>query len=499
MDDLRRLVKLVEKYGLSNFPLINLNDDKTLEANLFVLLKEDEVANDKEAASKLSVSNNGKVSYRMLKSRFKRKLLNHLHFVKFPENKTLHTNRIKVQCAKALYEAEILKTFNELRLAEKILDDALALAEQNEIHDYIVKILELQLWLCQMLAEGKKYELVSQRLRHFYELENLEKEATKLFLDILVIAKINFGSRLNLLNNYDETIGMLKRLWEQSRSSKIYYYFSFLSLQYYELKGDYQSIASFTERAELDFDKSLVHKNWFNFKFNGYMRVYALLQTGEYENGLKLAEKYIEHFDQGSINWYAFMENYISLAFYKQDYALAEELLHNVFSIKQFKILPTPQVEAWELYRRHWLLITNYIYRSEKPDLQAITDVVVLPKDKTGFNVAIIVIETLERLANPDLFEFDFDSERLKRYIVKYLRGDKAKRARIFLRLLILTIKENFDSKSILLKSKNMVSTLKRTPPPGDAFSEVEIVPYEHLWEITLRITAIREKSLHLN
>jgi hypothetical protein len=55
-------------------------------------------------------------------------------------------------------------------------------------------------------------------------------------------------------------------------------------------------------------------------------------------------------------------------------------------------------------------------------------------------------------------------------------------------RLLALTVKEDMDYSQSKKKGRYFYDKLQVTPSPGDAYAEIEIIPYEQLWEITLKI-----------
>ena len=51
---------------------------------------------------------------------------------------------------------------------------------------------------------------------------------------------------------------------------------------------------------------------------------------------------------------------------------------------------------------------------------------------------------------------------------------------------MLLVIRADFDPEKSIRKGKLWFEKMKNTPEPGDAYAEVEIIPYERLWEIVL-------------
>jgi hypothetical protein len=86
--------------------------------------------------------------------------------------------------------------------------------------------------------------------------------------------------------------------------------------------------------------------------------------------------------------------------------------------------------------------------------------------------------------------------EGLRKYQQRHLREAETLRSQLFLRLLMLTIKENFDVQACERKGQALLNRLRETPPPGEAFAEIEIIPYEELWSLTLEILRANAKEL---
>ena len=115
-------------------------------------------------------------------------------------------------------------------------------------------------------------------------------------------------------------------------------------------------------------------------------------------------------------------------------------------------------------------------------------EVLGLPKDKAGFNLSLLVLDVIKSFTNKSIDDYEPQAERIRKYSIKYMRGEKAERPRLFLRLLLLAIKEELDFARTREAGGNLSVKLSQANPPGDAFAEVEIVPYENLWEAVLII-----------
>lgn len=487
MNELKRLVNLIGKYGNGPSPLLNLQSENSLETKLFNTLKSSEVKTDDEISYLLYGEDKPSSNYRMLKSRFRKKLYNHLLFLKLPSEGLGKINEAKYQCSKLITEAYGLRLLSETKLSIKSLEQALTIAEKYSINSLKLRVLEEIKYSYYSLGDLKNYEKYSEALQASYRLDTLEREAQPLFEFTMMCSKCLIADRRELTKYIPDVLEQFRVLWENSSSSKIFNSFHRLNILYLELQGRYAEIADAIEKAEKLVITRKVNPYWFDTQFNNYIQIYALLQSQQYKLGLKLAEVYKSNFEQFTPNWFAFMENYLLLALYSKKYIKAADLLQEVAQDDYYANLQPRSLERWELYRRY----LKFMIRQEQvilPKFELTTfknELPIIIKDKSGFNLAFLILDVLESMEKRQLVDFEQQAERVRKYRVKYLKGENAERPRLFMRLLQLALLEQ-DPEDVSLKGLKLLKQLKVTPFPGDAFSEVEIIPYEHLWELVL-------------
>ena len=490
MDELVRLVNLIEERSPKSFPFINLQDDKSLETKFFNLIRQGDIVSDEEAASILYNKKGLPANYRMLKSRLRKKLLNHLHFIEFPSNKFSPSIIEKYKIQAALLEAQGLIIANEYKIADRIITQSIVSGKLNFLTTEIVKALEHKLTIHATIINKKAYHEAFQELQQYYNIEAQERTALALFHNATMELSASVRDRIFFLSEIPGVLAELYSLWEASKSPLIYNRYHILSIQYLELLGDFRAISEAVANAEDLLRQGKLHANWFNHKYNAFIRIYALLRTRQYETGLSLAPKYLLLFEPQTVNWFAFMENYLLLALHAQRYALAGELLQKSVENRFFREIQQPAKERWELYRKYLVLMSDVLPESLRIELpeDVFIELVTLPKDKAGYNLSLLVLDTIKSFTTKKIDDYESHSERIKKYIQKYMRGEKAERPKILLRLLLLALKNGLDFDQIVEASGNLSERLGQAPPPGDAFAEVEIVPYEHLWEAVLII-----------
>lgn len=487
MEELKRLAMFIDKYSISPSPLLNLQDESTLDTRLFHLLKSGGVDTDEDALQKLYGDNKSANSFRMLKSRFRKKLYHHLHFLKVPTQASLSINEAKYQCSVLITEAYALRIVSEIKLSIKTLEQALQIADKHELREIRQRILEDIKYNYYVLGDQKNYEKYRDQLSECYRLEVFDREAQDLYEFTKLCGGGLTSDRSELIKYLPDVILQFEALWSNSKSSKIYNYLHQLRILYLEQLGSYAEIASTIDEAEGLVKAGIVNKSWFSNQYNNFIKIYALLQSKQYKKGIVLAEKHLQDYRKFSANWFAFIENYLLLTLYSEAYQKAAEILAEASSGGHFLKLKTTSIERLELFRRYF----EFIIRVKGLNISSFdvrpftTDLSFVPKDKSGLNLSLLILEVMEDISRMHFKDMEQQAERVRKYRVKYLKGEKAERPRSFLRLLQMALLEP-DPDTIRAKGEKLLCQLHKAPLPGDAFADVEVIPYEHLWELVL-------------
>lgn len=179
-------------------------------------------------------------------------------------------------------------------------------------------------------------------------------------------------------------------------------------------------------------------------------------------------------------------------------------LLHEVTSIRALK-KNSVRAEQWQIKTAfvHFLADVGKIDKElivEKPlnpfRLQRfINDIQHFSKDKRGMNIAVHVIQLLFYLKDK---RYDKVSERLEsltQYSHRYLRNDDTLRSNCFIKMLLKLPEADYNP----IRTKRYVAKyhqrlLARPLELSMQSSMVEILPYEHLWDIVLELITENSK-----
>ena len=496
MDDLRKLVRIVTTRGQKSYPLLETKTKSKLktkntnkEIDLFEKIKNGTCETDQQAAKLLYNANPNDPRLKMLKSRLRKKLLNHLFFLDFSDQSLKISHRYEQKSLGLLYQARTLMNEGETSISAHLLRSALTLALQAEFTQIVLECYELLLENYSLTTATKDFYKTQNYLIKYRQLSILEQEAA----DIYYLSRLEINKSVSAKNKYLDKLNIvvqkLEDLWKKTKSANIFEFYYKLFLIQHELQGNFLEILNITASSEKLLQKGTINKKRFDDRFNKFMIVYAYLRVKEYDKGLNAADLYLDSFNRSSNNWFAFMENYFLMAMHAGKYDKATKLYSETMRNSFYKKISRTAQERWSLYGTYLYfvnpsdeLLKHFNYR------RLISSVPEHSKDKQGFNVAILILQYMYFLRSQDTDALLFRIESLKKYADRHLSHPLSQRNLLFFKLLTILVKEDLDYASAKKKGDPLLQKLTTTPVPGDAYAEIEIIPYEQLWTLILEM-----------
>jgi hypothetical protein len=489
MEEVSRLVRLVSVRGQKVIPLLDLDTAKTnKEKALFQKVQNGECQDDKEAAETLYGTTPDDARFKMLKMRLKKKLLNHLFFLDFTNNRFKVSYRHEQECLNTIHQVRILILNGEYQIAERLLNSALKISVDCEFTYITVTCLELLVVVSSETGNAKSFYATKETLTKYRTLAAYEHEAEDLFYVAKLELNKSIQSRKSFFGQLQSTLKRLRELWTLSQSYNIFDYYYMLTIWFHELTGEFTEIISMATESEQLLKDNSINEKRFDHRYNKYINVYAHLRARSFRNGLELAEQYLDDFDRSTNNWFAFMENYFLLALHAKKYDLALRLYKTVVENDFFQKINRLASERWTLYRTYLYFVNPSAELLKQFSIRdLLTAVPEYGKDKQGYNVAILIIQLMYYLREKDLEALVYRIGYLRKYMGTHLKDSFSDRSRLFFKLLLLTVREQLDPEGCRKKGKGIYEKLQNTPPPGDAYAETEIIPYEHLWDLAIQ------------
>lgn len=494
MNEIANLARIVTSRSLSALPVLDLNSRQPSKENQFVkTLAEAPDATQLQVVKALygkATPTNVRALHK-LQSRVRSKLLNQLYFLDHSDPRHLVSRRYELECLDMLHKVSILYAEREYKLSERLLQRCLALAEKGEFTQYAVLCARMLRNLHAEKRDVIPYKKAVKVLTHVQQVLALEDEAEQLYTATQLALSGTVAARRAVLAVLPERIAQLEALHRKARSFTTYNVVYRARLAYEELQGNFQEMIRVTAAASRRLKEGKLNERRFDLRFNHFVSIYAYLRSRQPVQGLRLAEEYNRDFHPSSNNWFYFQEHYVLLALHAEQYERAQELMEIITKNPAYLIQREAALQRWNLYRAY----IDFVLPPARPSIarqrQMAQWVLQLPeysRDKRGHNVAILVLQLLHFLRERNLEAVLLRLERLRKYQQRHLYEPTTVRSRLFLRLLQLIVEKNFDAAKAAERGKVLFQQLQDTAPPGEAFAEVEIIPYEHLWELVLKL-----------
>jgi hypothetical protein len=118
-----------------------------------------------------------------------------------------------------------------------------------------------------------------------------------------------------------------------------------------------------------------------------------------------------------------------------------------------------------------------------------LNEVQLYAKDKSGMNIPILIAELLYDLQTKKWSKLIDRAESLGKYRVRYINPEVQLRSHCFFKLLELTPKAAFQWEKLVVQAESIVQSIGKKADGMLAANniEIEIIPYERLWEMLLR------------
>lgn len=488
MEDLKRLVSIVTKRKQRQYPLLELKsitENSSKENIFFRYIKKGIVNSDDDASNLIYGTKSDDDRFRMLKSRLKQKLLNHLFFLDFTENNQKVSNQFEQECIQQLHQARMLMFTGEFKIAKSLVVKALTTAQRCEFTRYIVSSLEELVRIYSDNCQPHLFDDVISDLKKYRSLYTTEEAAAEhyYFIKMMIVKSVN--SRKKNLDTATESIAYLEKLWSETKSYNVFQYLLKLMLLYKELVGDFAGIIPILEEVETGkFQGITLNVNRLEESQIISSMSFAYFRAKDYESGMDYVKKHLDAFDPALSDWFDFREIYFLLSAFNKNYTTCFEIIDSAFESKYFDKLSDDVKDKWKLYNAYIHLVQSGSYYLKNNYVNILANIPEYDKDKEGFNAAILILQFMYYVDQRELDKLVEIRNELKSYMSNHFKENFSYRSRTFYKLINIVVENELDFKGVQLKSRYLVKKLSENQIVGNAYTELEIIPYEHLWDM---------------
>lgn len=497
MKEINKLVDLVTHGLKSNFDVINLTGDienPGKEQLLYNGVLRGEFPTDESAAQGMYGSDIYDQRFRMLKSRLRHKLYDLLYHINFNEPGFNHTTQIELECKEYIHKAHILFNLGENAMSEKQLNKCLALAEENQITWAQLEALELKSDILSHECKPTDFDIVIREIKDLRKIDLEERENRDLFLRIRMLMSKSIHSRNTCHEHLKKGISLTEKSWKSTKSINILLITYQLKAWLYLLHQDYQGLYKFTQEVTKEVEKSSVNPERFDFGYNSYLASRALLAAEMYKEGYKEAKAGYKFMDKSTERWFDHSETYFLLAMHNKDYTQAKAVLEEVLRNPNYSRVSEGTMGRWKVFRIYLNFATpnkGMLKRVRFSDVYEAAEYYYV--ESKGYYLTLPLLEFIHHI-NKDRLDLAMNRfDEVENYFFKKLNEPgKNPREKQFYKMLKVLKTAGFDVEKTQTKTAKYLEkmTEKKEYAP---FSDFEIIPYEHLWEIVLKtVTKIK-------
>ena len=501
MREIISLAKLISEQKIEKIDLFNGKKSLPLKSRqLYENLINGNIQNLEDVMRFVYNNQEQEANAKKLVSRLKTRLLNSLFFVDQSRDEFTDMRRAIHSISKSFVLFNILFERNERKIAISIANKTFIKAMKYEKTDFA-------LYLARHLYEH--YSIVEPSKKQISKFKNAIKLLSKvLHFELLAEEYYNEISNLYVTKKSkfsgSELTSMKLKSEELIRHQKEIKSFKFnlntynLTASYYILTNQHRKCIDCCKSALLFFDGKPYDDTLSKYMFRNNLILSAIPQRN-----FILAEQYTkENFlilSKGSYNWFNQCNYQFILLTAQGKYQKLYDLVLEVTKNKNYK--------KYVIKNQFWNVIEAYVHfliRMSKIDpsknisnknlrpfslTRFLNDVPKFSKDKRGLNVSILIIQYIFLLLDRKYSKLIDRLDALKQYSYRYLKNDESFRSNLFIKMLLKVADADFHPIAAERYTKEMYTKLLASNPSANFQStEIEVIPYEKLWEIVMEL-----------
>lgn len=500
MQDLIEIVNLIQRTKFKSNGLLEIIvEPESLMGQLYEAISQKRVTSDEDIKVLFPETMKDPGRLATIKSKLKDRLCDAVFLLGYKDSTYNDRQKAFFECTKKWGAAMILISKNARSSGINLLEKLFRHTEHFEFTELSLDIARvLRLHFGMLAGDEKRYLLYEAKLKECEELWTIERQVETLYTD-LVIRYVNSKSDKNAITEKArEFYEKARPLMAQASSFKVQMFGRLIETVIYDSQNDFISLMRVCDDA-INYFEAKEYQSTLSLLVFYYNLVICHLSAGQFDKSWAILEKLEDYVEEGSFNWFKMKELGFFTAMHAKDYQHANLLYKQVTEYSLFEFLPSPVAELWRILGAYVnLLIFVDLLRPEPNGDQVasqikfrlnrfLNEVPVFSKDKRGMNLPVLIAQFLFLLADGKSDACEERVEAMNKYRSRYLGDSETTRSRIFFKMLALVPACGFNPEILVNKAQKLRNELDQTPWHMVPQSiEVEIMPYEHLWEIVL-------------
>ncbi len=467
---------------------------ETKMARLFSLLQADADLTEAEAALQLYGDAGAVARLRSLKSKLKERLLSVIfllepHSLGFTDRQQAYT-----ECQRRWSTALILLTRRVPGVAVEQLEQMLHHARYFEFTELAMSaVFHLRHYYGVVAGDVEKYLLYRDLYRQYQTLWAVENQAEELYTDIICSMANTRAPQHALRTQAEAAFRRVERHLQTYNSFRLHLHGRLLQMFIYSSGNDYRTVAALCEDA-LAFFQAKPYKSTSALQVFYYQFLVCCIQLRDFGRGQAIIRQHSDVYPAHSLNWYKVQELYFLLALHTRHYDDAFDLCRSIAQDPKLDKQPPATREMWKIYEAYAQFLARIRRADRRPDPhfrmgKFLNEIPLFSKDRRGMNIPVLIVQMLFDIL---LKRYDAAIDRmeaLSKYTDRYVRKNEHFRSNCFMKMLLQIPQAAFHREAAVRKAQRYRDLLGRVPLDiANQPYEIEIIPYEDLWEMVLDI-----------
>ncbi len=496
MEDLRELVYLIDQLQHRQPKAKGLSLEKgSIMYKLHAGIAKSKFSTDEEAERYLyPEGGGGGGKYRKLKSLFRERLLAAVIALDVESSDLTDYQKAYYRCHRQWLIVKILVAHNAHNAALVLANKILAQTQQYELTLLAMDISSyLRFHHGLRGGENKKFEelhAVFHQQKKIYEVENEAEERYTLLMASYVNRKAADSRIAALASEYYQQL----EPWLQSYDSyRLHLYGRLLGLVRFSALQLYEQTLLYCTDC-IDFFRQKQYFAKVPLQIFSYQKLICHLQLQQFEEAEAAFAYSIQFLEEGTFNWFKQQELRVQLYYHTAQYGEGSALISTIVSHPRFQFQPENVKEIWRIFEAYAAFLEEIGKTEGRQNGQFklskfVNETPIFSKDKSGLNIAILIIRFLHLLQQQKYNRLLDDMDSIQQYNYRYLKGQNTARSFIFIKFLLQIANSQFDKKEINQKIFRLQDELTQIRANFDRQDyELEIIPYEALWEMVVEM-----------
>jgi hypothetical protein len=499
MKELLEITQILDKKKISKIEILDTNSLKqpnNLFARMYNGLYKEQFETDEQAAQELYQSPSTDARYRQLKSRFRKRLLNTFFFLDPNLSQLTGRTAALYSCRRNLALVHILRingvTETALGEAQQIQNMAIRFG----FPDMVVSSALIMREIHAGQNDEKNFSRQDKLIEEYEAVRQAEQLSEKYIQFIRLAYQSNEAMRPATLLEINARCDELLQLSEQHSAPLINFNAFEAWMLRFELEGDFTSAADVAEQAEGYLKKQPTHHDDEKLKLFALGRLRAALHSKDFKKGRAFAENAFRLIRPHAPERLRLMEFYLLLSIHTDSVLHAFAVYKDAVEHKQFQHAPETEQEKWSLFTPYMHLLMElrplqqqFVISQKRKDFK-IEEFVASPvpylSQRENQTILIAIAQIMFFFHIRNLTAAGRQIIWLHKLAQNLTKKGIYPRQCAFINLLHELHKNEYRQPSSKRCDK-FLETFNRHPfRYRGQLHELEIIPYEKLWEITL-------------